>query len=556
MASMILPGTYLEVRAEGLIRPGQVTVGTVGVIGTAAKGPIGVATAVSDFTDAKQRFYEYDAWVNGNSNELTLMRALEQVFNHGAVSVMAVRIAGNSKAAALYVLKSASGNCVQLTAKSEGTWGNDLTVNVAPADDSALISGETHAGTDLTLKRKPVVKSARNRLQVHIDATNVTKSLQIVYDGDPAPTSGQVKIDRTTGAMSFFAGEAPVLADKITATYLVDKSKAVKVTLQLDQAKESYTIVDGQNLIDELLDPDTGSRWVGATALANVGELPSVSAPAGSVANFKGGDNGAVTSATDYQRGLDAILNEEAHIIVAAGQDDVSFGTKLDQHCQVASTDNIKHDRIGVIGSRLSASVDDLRGHNLDSDRIIFVAPGMKATDDASGALVTLPGAYTAAAVAGLLSSLPAHVSPTNKPLSAEGLQAFFTNAELEQLIEARVLAVERHNGFRILKGITTTTGSAFSQITTRRIVDFAKFGVRSASDPFIGLLNNERVRTALKTSINSFLTQMVKDEMLVAYDLSVSATRDEQIRGIASVVMTLQPVFSIDFIKVTMFLE
>jgi len=158
--------------------------------------------------------------------------------------------------------------------------------------------------------------------------------------------------------------------------------------------------------------------------------------------------------------------------------------------------------------------------------------------------------------VAGLLSSLPAHVSPTNKPLSAEDLQVYFTNAELEQLIEARVLAVERHNGFRILKGITTTTGSAFSQITTRRIVDFAKFGVRSASDPFIGLLNNERVRTALKTSINSFLTQMVKDEMLVAYDLSVSATRDEQIRGIASVVMTLQPVFSIDFIKVTMFLE
>jgi len=116
--------------------------------------------------------------------------------------VIAVRIAGNSKAAALYA-ESASGNCVQLTAKTEGTWGNDLTVNVAPADDSALISGETHAGTDLTLKRKPVVKSARNRFQLHVDATNVTKSLQIVYDGDPAPTSGQVKIDRTTGAMSF-----------------------------------------------------------------------------------------------------------------------------------------------------------------------------------------------------------------------------------------------------------------------------------------------------------------------------------------------------------------
>jgi len=78
----------------------------------------------------------------------------------------------------------------------------------------------------------------------------------------------------------------------------------------------------------------------------------------------------------------------------------------------------------------------------------------------------------------------PGTRQPTNKPLSAEDLQVYFTNAELEQLIEARVLAVERHNGFRILKGITTTTGSAFSQITTRRIVDFAKFGVRSAADP------------------------------------------------------------------------
>lgn len=555
MASMILPGTYIEVRPEGLIRPGQVTVGTVGVIGTAAKGPIGVSTTVSDFTEAKQKFYEYDPWVDGNSSELTLVRALEQVFNHGAVSVLAVRVAGSSKAAATYTLKSAGGNCVQLTATSAGTWGNDLTINVSAADDDALISGEKHAGNDLTLKRKPVVKSARNRVQLHVDATNVTKFLQIVYDGDPGPTAGQVKVDRTSGAMNFFAAEAPVAADKITASYLVDKSKAVKVTLQLDQAKQVFTAVDGQNLIDGLADPDTGSTWVNGTPLANVAELPSLSAPSGSVANFKNGDSGAAASAVDYQNGLSAILNEEAHIIVAAGQNDVSFGAALDQHCQLASTDSIKHDRIGVIGSRLSATVDDLRGHNLDSDRIIFVAPGITTTD-VTGDDVTLPGAYTAAALAGLLSSLPAHFSPTNKEMSAKDIQHYYTNPELEQLVKARVLAVERHSGFRIVKGITTTTGSAFSQITTRRIVDYAKFGVRSAADPFIGLLNNERVRGALRTSINTFLAQMVKDEMLIGYQLDVSATRDEQIQGIARVTMTLQPVFSIDFIKVTMFLE
>jgi hypothetical protein len=125
---------------------------------------------------------------------------------------------------------------------------------------------------------------------------------------------------------------------------------------------------------------------------------------------------------------------------------------------------------------------------------------------------------------------------------------------ELEQLVQARVLALESRNGIRVVKGITTDDG-AFKQITTRRIVDYAKAGVRSASQPFIGLLNNDRVRKSLKGSINGFLAGMVDDEMLVAYELDVTATRAEEIRGIALVTMSVQPTFSIDFIKVTMFL-
>lgn len=559
MGNMILPGTYIQVRPEGLIAPGQVTVGNLGVVGTAAKGTPGVPVLLSSYTDAVQNFYDFDPWIDGKSNELTLVRALQLAFNFGANTVYAVRVAGASKATASITLKSTTGECVLLSAKSEGTWGNDIGINIGPAEDNPQVSGEPHLGSDpapISLKRIPVIKSARNRVTLHVDATNVTKTLQILYGGglpddDPAaPLAGQVKINRTTGALAF--GDAVLAADKITATYLVDKAKAVKVTILLGQLKETFTVIDGQNLIDEISDPDSGSKWVKGTPKANVKEAPLVSNPADSVANMRGGDNGAASA--DYQAGLDAILNQEAHIIVAAGQDD-SFGGKLDQHCQKASTDEVKHDRIAVVGSKLSATVDDLQGHNLDSDRVIFVAPGMKATD-ISGNEVTLPGAYTAAAVAGLLASLPAHVSPTNKPLSVDDLQTYFNNAQLEVLVESRILAIEKRSGFRTVKGITTTTGSAFAQITTRRIVDFAKFGVRSAADPFIGLLNNERVRTALHGSINSFLAEMVKDEMLITYDLSVSATRDEQIKGIANVTMTLQPVFSIDFIKVTMFLQ
>jgi hypothetical protein len=135
-------------------------------------------------------------------------------------------------------------------------------------------------------------------------------------------------------------------------------------------------------------------------------------------------------------------------------------------------------------------------------------------------------------------------------------LEKHYTPAELTQLVQARILALEARQGFRVVQGITTSSNTAWHQITTRRIVDYAKIGVRSAAISYIGLLNNERVRTALRTTIASFLNEMVSDEMLISYELDVSATRDQERQGIVAVTMILRPTFSIDFIKVTMFLE
>lgn len=529
------------------------TVGNLGVVGTASKGPIGQPTILGSYTEARERFGNYDPWTDGASDELTLVRALELAYNHGATTVIALRVASGTAAKAGYTLRSASGDCVRLTAKTEGAWGNDLSVNTWDAEEHAFIEDEEHLGSEpapITLKRTPVVESARNRIRHFIDATGLTRSLQIVYD--PAvPGPGQVQVNRATGALTF--GDPVAAADKVTASYLVDRTSAIKVTLRLGRAEEVYTVVDGNDLVADI---KRLSAWVDAEALANAAELPSKSLAADAFAAFSGGDNGA--SGADYKtEGLDKLLNEDAHIIVAAGQDD-GFGDELDAHCQQASTDSIKRDRIAVVGSAPAATLDAVRGHTLDSDRVIFVAPGIKATDAAATppVEVTLPGAYAAAAVAGLLAGFSAHISPTNKPLRVGGLEQRYTSAELTQLVQSRVLSLEERQGFRIVKGITTSTNTAWHQITTRRIVDFAKYGVRSAANPYIGLLNNERVRAALKATINSFLTEMVEDEMLIKYDLEVTATRDEERKGIARVTMVLQPTFSIDFIKVTMFLE
>jgi Phage tail sheath protein subtilisin-like domain/Phage tail sheath C-terminal domain len=560
MAEMILPGTYIEVRAEGLIAPGRVSVGNLGVVGTASDGPTDVPVILGSYSEARERFGDYDAWIDGSSDELTLVRALELAYGEGATTVFAVRVASGTAARAAYMISSAGADNVLLEAKNPGTAGNELSINITDADQDAFIEGaEFTGGGPFQLGNTPVNKSARNRIRLLTAADGLTRSLQIIYDDTPGlPGPGQVKINRPSGVLEF--GDPLDPADRVTASFVVASASAVKVTLRRGTTEEVYTVVSGDDLVADINKDPGGSAFVTATPQPASNQLPDKSPSATDFASFgtganTRGDNGA--SGADYKAGLELLLTEPAHIIVAAGQDD-SFGDELNAHCQTASTDVVKGDRIGVTGSSLGATLDSLRGHNLNSDRLIFVAPGIKATDAGSvpPVEVTLPGAYTAAAVAGLLAALPAHNSPTNKVLSVGGLEQRYTSAELTQLVQSRVLAVEQRQGFRIVKGITTSTNTAFAQITTRRIVDFAKFGVRLASTPYIGLLNNERVRTALRSTINSFLGEMVDDEMLISYELEVSATRAEEIKGIVRVTMVLRPTFSIDFIKVTMFLE
>lgn len=270
-----------------------------------------------------------------------------------------------------------------------------------------------------------------------------------------------------------------------------------------------------------------------------------------------GGRNGEGAQSTDYRDALEALENEIVNIVVLAGQDAAAGGELLTAHLN--RTKEMRRERIGVIGSNGTDDADKIAGHTLDSDRLVYVAPGIRArTSDPvtqREVEVNLPGAYTAAAVAGLISSLPVQSSPTNKPLAVGGLSTAFSQPRLEKLVQNRVLAVEKREGFRIVKGITTSTNPAWHQVTTRRIVDYAMYGVRSACNPYIGKLNNDRVRGAMKATLDGFLTRMVQDEALTGYQLEVSATRAQEIAGVCVVNMTLQPTFSIDFIRVTMYL-
>ncbi len=484
MTQVILPGTYIEVRAEGLISAGRVSTGNIGIVGTAAKGSVNEVHLISSLAEAREIFGDSDQWIDGTKNELTLMRSLDLIYKNGGKTVYAVRTADSRLASATYSLKQGSTTLVTLKAASPGTWGNGIAIAV----------------TSLEIDGPPPLDTAEQAQS-------------------PGGKSSTVKLPLT-------------------------------VVLTCGFIEETYEFRDIGDLCEQV---NQRSSLVTATLANenNEGSSPEVGSGVFGRGDNGSGDNGSAATSEDYGQSLGFLGDQDVNLVLLAGQSEDSKGMAAVLAGHLKYTAENKRERIGVIGSG-SDDLDKITGHTLNNDRLILTAPGVVVT--AHGKQNKLPGGYLAAAVAGLISSLPVQASPTNKVLTIEGLTTTFNSSKLEKLVQHRVCAVEQRNGYRIVKGITTND-EAWQQITTRRIVDYAISGVRSSCDPYIGKLNNERVRGAMKATLDGFLTRMVENEALVSYQLAVSATRLQEIEGTVMVTMTLMPTFSIDFIKVTMYL-
>jgi hypothetical protein len=474
IGEMILPGTYIEVRSEGLISVGGISTGNIGVVGTANRGPLNEVVILGSYSDALDVFGSYDRWPGTNTAPaLTLTRTLEQIFKGGGSTVYAVRVANLAANTTMKSMSWAAQDAVPatlftLTASTPGTWANNLKVTLS------------------------------------------------------GPAAGPVKLD-----------------------------------LVFQNIKESYTGATAGDLVDEI--NSGGGRLIGkVTDLkdADRGKVPQtiVAATGGNI----GGPDGVAATGTEVATGLAQLANQSVNIIAVGGLDAKTIAGEVLAHLE--ATENDGNERIAVLGvssDDLGKLTDDTA--KVSNPRAVLVAPGIVA-DDASRVgeadkSVNLTAPYAAALVAGRLSTLAPHISLTNKDVAADDLTTVYTRAQQKQLLKDHVLVLQKNLGIRALKGITTDTG-AFQQISVRRIVDYAKAGVRIGCNPYIGRLNNARVRAALKATLDGFLADMVLGEMLIGYTLDVTATRPQEIAGQAIVTMTLQPTFSIDFIKVIMTLS
>ncbi len=472
ISEMILPGTYIEVRSEGLIGVGGISTGNIGVVGTASRGPVGEVVILGSYQEAVDTFGSTDAFPANPAAtpHLTLTRTLEQVFRGGGSTVYAVRVANLAPGVTMQrmswaVNAAADALLFTLTAVSPGTWANAITASFSPAAN----------------------------------------------------------------------GQAPT------------------ITLTMGRTREVFSGANAGAVFDAV---NEGSRLVAASGLSNANRGSAVVAVVAATGGNIGGPDGVPATATELAAGLALLAPQPVNIVVAAGFDARTAAATMLAHLE--ETENDGRERIAVMGASTDVPADLVTNDvaAASNPRLVLVAPGIVADDPAlvgaADKRVKLPPAYAAATVAGRLATLAPHISLTNKDLAVANLTRDYTRAEQKNLLNNRVLLLTKSFGIRALKGISTDTG-AFRQISVRRIVDFAKAGVRQGSNPYIGKLNNSRVRSALKATLDGFLSGMVLDEMLVGYELDVSATRAQEINGQAIVTMTLQPTFSIDFIKVIM---
>lgn len=257
----------------------------------------------------------------------------------------------------------------------------------------------------------------------------------------------------------------------------------------------------------------------------------------------------------EYQAALSRLVNESDVDMVLMSVQDTTNLSRLAQiyadmvaHCERMSA--LSQGRVGFAGVP-GATVAAIRtnaatlANSLVSDRLVLVAP-----------------AGVTGAVAGMVGSLDYFQSPTFKRLAVGGVDPAIGVEAQQELLQLHVVPVitQRGRGVIVLRGLT----SDGDQISVRRVADRAVRGVKAISEQFIGRLNNELGRGALKQNLVASLVQMEKDGAIVpstdgkdpAFKVNVYSSQADFAQGIVRVDMAVRPVRAIDYIYATVLVQ
>jgi hypothetical protein len=462
-------------------------------------------------------------------------------------------------------LAGVAGDAVTVTAKQAGPAGNLIAVRVRPGGPPGSVTidviregAETVTHADLDTPEK--IKAISNSL-VTFDATAL-----------PALTPG---VPLVGGRSKGLALPLPASPEKALVTF-IPASKAVSPAIEIEPGSgtgratllvyaDAADADPAETFPDITMDPDDAaylpavleeSGLIRALDLFERRTASSLPREALKPQRFAGGVSPAIS---DYQDALDRLeAAEQVDMVIAsvANQLDSANVRRVHQavnaHCLKMADPARNRIGLGSVvpppNSRRETRVAEILDHADDvrSDAFILCAP-----------------AGTEAAVAGLLSLQDYFQSPTFKTVPALGVApGDFSDAELNQLVGGNVLVVnkKRKRGIIVVKGVLTSG----RQINVQRTANKAVRDVKAIADVYVGLLNNEGNRNALRQQIIALFLQMTRDGALVPstdgtdppFRVDVYSTESDFANGIVRIDIAVRPVRAIDYVYATILVK
>ena len=378
--------------------------------------------------------------------------------------------------------------------------------------------------------------------------------------GQAAYLTGGVAAGERMLALPGEAGPEPLLALVASGA----PGRVVKVRVDAAVAEDGVpavdvTVFEGDTAVEQFtgltMDPDhprylpgvlAGSAYVHGLDLFVPSRTVSLPAATQSPARLGGGTSPDVEA---YQDALDRLETAETvDLVIASVGNQLRDGTairavhqRVVAHCTKMA--DVARNRIGIGSVTPDEALDPLlvldHADDVRSDHFVLTTP--------SGS----EGAF-----AGLLGLQDYFQSPTFKTVSALGVPAGqYTDAQLTRLVQGNVVVVNERRGLGtiVVKGVLTSG----RQINVQRTANKAVRDVKAIAQVYIGLLNDEGARIALRQQVIALLQSMERAGALVpstdgtspAFTVQVFSTQADFANGIVNIDVAVRPVRAIDYI-------
>ncbi len=545
----IIPGVQVTVIKE-VVPPQLAPSGVLGLVGLVASPRNGTQRKQVERVGSWARFRE----LYGRASALAMPEA-QHALQNGVFELVVVAVDSSAaRAASASFAHDVITSWLTFSARARGTAMNELTLVMTPQYFQGKLQGHElrvrDGNQDLEVHRNLSLFPSEAR---YIGAVLDESDSLIQLDGAPALTVASLATPATLSAEN----DSVTLATTGTGP----TAPALEVKLNTAAASNAVTISRSGDTITI-----TRATWQPAKAITIAADAPDfitqvrdaldaetdITVASAEISDTKSLSGGVDATVADYGNALGLLADvPDVDLVVASVQElTVARAAAIYQqviaHCDLMSAE--AKGRIGFGHVPPSGDIEehiDLVG-SLRSDRFVMLAP--------HGVL---------GAVVGRVGSLPYYHSPTFKSLSGLGVldTALRVEEQRSYLRDSIVPVAEvAGRGTAIVRGITTDG----DQINVRRIADRAVRGVKQIGELFIGKLNTETGRNALKQKLNEFLLQMEAENAIVpstdgsdpAFKLAVYSSQADFAQGIVRVDLAVRPVRAIDYIYATVLVQ